>query len=104
MIVEERIYTVQPGKANVWLEHYEKTGWPVQQKHLGRCIGFFITEIGELNQIVHLWQYDDLAHRERARAEMMKDPDWAVFVAGNPPVIIKQEARVMKPVSFSPLQ
>jgi hypothetical protein len=104
MIVEERTYTVQPGRAKEWLDHYEKTGWPVQQRHLGKCIGFFLSEIGELNKIVHLWAYDDLAHRERARAAMVQDPEWATFVNGNPPVLIAQEACILKPVSFSPLQ
>jgi hypothetical protein len=104
MIVEERIYTIAVGKAKEWLDFYEAYGWPVQQRHLGRCIGFFVTEIGPLNKIVHLWAYDDLAHRERARATMMQDPDWAVFVKGTPHVVHDQESRILKPVSFSPLQ
>jgi hypothetical protein len=104
MIVEERVYTMQVGKAKAWLDYYEQYGWPVQQRHLGRCIGFFQTEIGTLNQIVHLWAYDSLAHRETARATMAKDPDWAVFVNGLPPFALQQETRIMTPVSFSPLK
>ena len=104
MIVEERTYTLAPGKAKEWLDFYEKVGWPVQQRHLGRCIGFFVSEIGTLNQIVHLWAYDDLAHRERARAAMVLDPEWATFVKGTPSVVLAQEARILKPVPFSPLQ
>jgi hypothetical protein len=104
MIVEERVYTVQVGKAKVWLDYYEQFGFPVQQRHLGRCLGFFVTEIGTLNQIVHLWAYDSLAHRETARATMVKDPDWATFVHGLPPVVVTQECRIMTPASFSPLQ
>jgi hypothetical protein len=104
MIVEQRTYTVQAGKAKEWLDFYEKFGWPVQQRHLGRCIGFFLSEIGTLNQIVHLWAYDDLAHRERARATMVLDPDWAVFIKGTPHVVLAQESTILKPVSFSPLQ
>ena len=104
MIVEERVYTLQVGKAKEWLDYYEQYGWPVQQRHLGRCIGFFVTELGTLNQVVHLWAYDDLAHRERARATMVQDPDWATFVKDLPHVVVAQEARILKPVSFSPLQ
>jgi hypothetical protein len=76
MIVEERTYTAQPGKAKEWLDYYEKHAFPIQQKYLGRCLGFFTTELGTLNQIVHLWVYDNLAHRESARAKMAQDPDW----------------------------
>ena len=48
MIVEERMYTAQVGKVKEWLDYYGEYGFPVQQKHLGRCIGFFQTEIGTL--------------------------------------------------------
>jgi hypothetical protein len=104
MIVEERIYTVQIGKAKEWLDFYGEHGFPVQQKHLGTCIGFFTSEIGALNQIVHLWSFDSLAHRESARAEMAKDPAWHAYVTGQPKVLISQENRILLPTAFSPLQ
>ena len=104
MIVEERMYTVQVGKTKEWLDYYGEHGFPVQQKHLGKCIGFFQTEIGTLNMIIHLWAYDNLAHRETARATMAKDPDWQAFVQGQPKVILSQEVRIMTPTAFSPLQ
>ena len=104
MIVEERMYTAQVGKVKEWLDYYGEYGFPVQQKHLGRCIGFFQTEIGPLNMIVHLWAYDSLAHRETARATLAKDPDWHAYVAGQPRVLLSQEVRIMTPVPFSPLK
>jgi hypothetical protein len=104
MIVEERVYTVQVGKAKEWLDFYAEHGFPIQQKYLGKCIGFFVTESGTLNQIVHLWAYDSLAHRETARATMAKDPAWHAFVTGQPKVVISQDIRFMVPTAFSPLQ
>ena len=104
MIVEERCYTAQVGRAKEWLDYYAEHAFPIQQKHLGKCIGFFTTEIGELHQIVHLWAYDNLAHREAARAKMMQDPEWAKFVAGQPKVLVSQETRILVPTAFSPLK
>ena len=104
MIVEERCYTAQVGKAKEWLDYYEKHAFPIQQKYLGKCIGFFTTEIGTLHQIVHLWAYDNLAHREAARAKMFQDPDWQKFMAEQPKVLVSQETRIMNPTSFSPLK
>jgi hypothetical protein len=105
MIVEERVYTFKVGRAKEWLDYYEEHAWEIQQRYLGRCIGFFQTEIGTLNQVVHLWAYDSLAHRESARAAMAKDPGWHKFIAGNPKdAIVNQETRIMLPVSFSPLK
>ena len=105
MIVEERTYTAHVGRAKEWLDYYGEHGFPVQQRHLGRCIGFFTTEIGPLNVIVHLWAYDDLAHRESARAKMVQDPDWKAFVSGGPKgCLLSQETRILLPTAFSPLK
>jgi hypothetical protein len=104
MIVEERTYLAQVGKAKAWIEYYGEHGFPVQQRHLGRCIGFFTSELGTLNQIVHLWAYDSLAHREQARAKMGQDPEWHAYLAGSPQVLISQETRILTPTPFSPLK
>jgi len=104
MIVEERTYTAGVGQVKEWLDYYHEHAWPLQLKYLGRCIGFFTTEIGELNKVVHLWAYDDLAHRERARKSMMQDPAWQAYLAGQPKVLVHQETRILNPTSFSPLK
>src|SRR5581483_8502266 len=80
MIVEERIYTMQPGRAAEWLAFYGQHGLPVQQRLLGKLIGFFQSEIGALNQVVHLWSYDSLADREQRRARLNTDPDWQAYL------------------------
>ena len=76
MIVELRTYTLQAGKVQPWLDHYEKNGLPTQQRMLGQLIGFFRSEIGVQNQLTHLWAYESLADREARRAAMQQDPQW----------------------------
>lgn len=106
MILEIRTYTVQPGKAQQWLDYYEKHGLPVQQKHLGGLIGFFTSEIGTLNQIVHLWKYESLADREARRGAMGKDPAWHAYLQGQPQPspLVSQECRILNPTAFSPMK
>lgn len=104
MIVEERIYTAQVGRAREWIEDYGARGLPVQQRHLGRLIGFFQSEIGQLNLIVHLWAYDSLADREQRRARMAQDPAWHEYLRDAPKVLLAQESRILNPVAFSPLK
>ena len=65
MIVEERCYTVKPGTVHVYYQDYDPRGLKIQTRILGNLIGYFHTEIGELNQIVHLWGYE-FAGRARA--------------------------------------
>ena len=105
MIVDLRTYTLFPGRLAAFLELYEKEGLPIQTKHLGRPIGYFVTEIGTLNQVVHLWGYASLADREQKRAAMDVDPDWIAYrkksaAAGN---VQHQENKILKSTSFSPL-
>jgi len=35
---------------------------------------FFHTEVGPLNEIIHIWPYDDLQHRTRVRSQSI--PKW----------------------------
>ena len=104
MIVDERTYTLRPGKLKEWMTLYEKEGLEVQTKHLDRLVGFFTTDIGTLNQIVHWWAYDSYAERERRRAGMVGDPQWQAYLAKAVPLIEKMENRILTPLPFSPLK
>jgi hypothetical protein len=106
MIVDLRTYTMVPGRLKAFLELYEAEGLPVQRRHQPNLIGYFVTEIGTQNQVVHLWGYEDHADRERRRASLEIDPDWIAYrkksaAAGN---VQHQENKILTPVSFSPLQ
>jgi len=39
-------------------------------------LGYWTTELGGLNQVVHLWQYDSYAHRAGVRAKLGSDQEW----------------------------
>ena len=105
MIVELRTYTVKPLRTADFLGLYQRLALPLQNKYLGNLIGFFVSEIGPLNEIVHLWGYDSLAERERRRLELESDPGWAVYrdALRELDAIQHQETKVLKSVSFSPL-
>lgn len=106
MIVDHRTYTCHPTKLNKWLALYETYGLPVQNRHLGRLIGFFVTEVGPLNQVVFMWGYEDMGDRERRRAAMAKDPDWQEFLKRNEELgaLQHQENKIVVPVPFSPIR
>jgi hypothetical protein len=104
VIVDERTYTCHPGKLAAFLDIYERQGKPIQWPILGEPVGFFITEVGELQQVVHWWRYDSLAERERRRAELSSAPGWADYLTAALPNLARMENRLLTPTKFSPLQ
>jgi len=104
MIVEERCYTVKPGTVQLYYKDYVANGLKIQTRILGNLIGYFHTEIGELNQIVHLWGYDSLAERERRRALLAADAEWQAFLKQSPDIIVAMENRILVPAPFSPIK
>ena len=104
MIVEQRTYTLHPGKVAEYLRHYESEGMAIQTRILGRMVGYFTTDIGPLNQIIHMWGYDSLEDRAKRRAQMAADAGWKAYIAKIQPLIQTQETKILIPTSFSPIK
>lgn len=100
MLVEERTYTTHPGKWRDYLALYEAEGLAIQHRILGRMVGYYITEFGELNQIVHMWAYADLNDRAERRAALLADPGFRAYATKMLPLLQKQESRILRPTSF----
>ena len=104
MFVEERIYTFKVGKLKEYLEIYEREGMPIQRRYLPRLIGYYTTEIGDLNQVVHLWAYASFEERTRCRQAMRADPGWVPYLAKIHPLLLKQENKLLVPAPFFDLE
>jgi len=95
MIYEIRTYTLQVGTVpeveKRFGEAYES------RKQYSELLGFFHTEIGQLNQVIHIWPYEDLAHRERVRKEASADKNWPPKIQE---FIVAAESEVLIPFPF----
>ncbi len=100
MVVEERIYTLQPGQAPAYIRLYEAEGMAIQKPILGRMVGYYSTEFGPLNQVIHLWAYESLAEREERRARLLADERWQAYAAKVRPMVINQENKLLNPAPF----
>jgi NIPSNAP protein len=104
MIYEMRTYRLKVGKLGEFLALFEREGLPIIGKY-AKLIGYWQTEIGELNTVIHIWAYDSLDQRTERRAGLMRDPDWMPkYLAHVLPLIEHQQTRIMLPTKFSPLQ
>ncbi|HZO02421.1 MAG TPA: NIPSNAP family protein [Burkholderiales bacterium] len=100
MFVEERMYRLKIGAVPEYLKHYQESGMAVQLKHLPHMVGYYFTEVGGLNMVVHLWAYDSLDQRDKCRAAMQADPAWQAYLAKTRPLMETQETRMMKCAPF----
>ena len=74
MIIEMRTYTLQPGT----LAEVEKrfgAALAVREKH-SKLAAFWHTDVGPLNQIIHVWTYDSFEQRAAVRAAAMQEEGW----------------------------
>ena len=77
---------------------------PVQLKYLGPPVGFYVSDIGPLNQFVHLWGYDDLADYDRRRKARDADPEWPAYLAASEHLIVAQENRFIRRIDLRSLR
>ncbi|WP_423454357.1 NIPSNAP family protein [Ottowia sp. VDI28] len=101
MIIEFRTYTVAHGQMDDYLQRYEARGLPLLQRHLGRQLGCYVSEIGTLNQVRHVWEFDSFSDREQRRSRLEADPEWQDFKRLNRGTFTHQEVCIMKPTRFS---
>ena len=98
MIYEIRTYQLAPGS----LAEVEKRfgeGYQYRKKY-SELTAFLHTEIGPLNEIVHIWGYQDLAERARVRAEAAKDANWPPKIQE---FIQAMRSEIVTPFGFLPV-
>lgn len=101
-VYELRVYRFYPGKVAEWARQTQ--GAITLREKYSAPLGFWSTEIGPLNTVVHLWPYRDLAHRATVRKAVAADPGWQEVVAKVSPLIQAQESKILVPTDFSPLK
>jgi NIPSNAP len=104
MYYEIRTYKIRTGAVPAYLKLVEEEGIELQKKHLGQLVGYFFSEIGPLNQIVHMWAYASLDERETRRKRLSDDPAWQAFSPKIQALLETMESKIMKPAAFSPLR
>jgi hypothetical protein len=97
MIYEVRTYTLRPGTLAEFEERYENR-LPLREKH-SKLGAFWHTEFGPLNQVIHVYPYDDLQHRTRVRTALAQDTARNQLPGGQD-LIAAQEAEIMNPAPF----
>lgn len=97
MIYEIRTYTLRPGSVAEVEARYAEA-YPVRSKY-SEIAGFFHTDVGPLNEVIHIWPYEDLAERTRVRAAAAQEPSWPPPIAE---FLVNQKVEILTPFPFAP--
>lgn len=97
MIYEIRTYDLkprsQPEVEKRFGEAYEK------RQKLSAPAAFWHTDIGPLDQLVHVWPYLDLAQRDRVQVEAEKAKVWPPDIGE---FVVRMRSDIMIPFPYSP--
>ena len=98
MIYEVRTYRLQPRGVPKFMEIFGEAY--ENRKRLSPLSAFFYTEIGPLNQVIHIWPYDDANDREEKRKQSEDTQySWPPKVSH---LIEHMQTEIFMPAPFSP--
>jgi NIPSNAP protein len=99
MIHELRTYTVKQGSLPEMIKNSSTLSREIRGDNYGKLEGYWATDIGPLNQVMHLWTYSDLNERARLRAELAKNTRWTQeYTPLNKGILVRQDIRFLNPV------
>jgi hypothetical protein len=104
-LYELRTYTLRVGTMAEAVKLYQEIGFPALQKgsHEKKLIGYFQADTGTINQIVHLWKFDDDADRRSHWAAVYANKDFVEgFASKFRPLLMTQEVKLLQAAPWGP--
>ena len=69
-----------------------------ERTKLSPLVGFWHTDIGPLNQILHLWSYESLQHRADTRARAINEGIWPPDITE---FVVSMESDILTPSAIN---
>lgn len=94
--VDFRTYLIHFNQMKVFLSTTEAHAMKVQLRHIGPPIGYYLTQVGKLNQITHIWGYDSMADMEARREARNADPEWRNYLDASDGIYERQDSHILR--------
>lgn len=103
-IYEKRTYSVTVGQMAEAVRLYSTLGWPaLEAGGFGKkLIGYFISDTGELHQLIHLWCFDSDDDRRAHWKRLYENADFMAFARQLRPLVKTQEVQLMLAAPWGP--
>ena len=97
MIFEMRTYLLKPGTVPQAEQAFADK--IAERVKLSPLAGFWRTEVGDLNKIIHIWTYKDINERNEIRAKAVQMKLWPPAIAD---FVLEMESKILHSAPFSP--
>ena len=97
-IYELRTYSLYVGKMGEAVKLYTELGFPALQKGSfdKNLVGYFQSDTGQINQLVHLWKFADDTARRAHWASLYANQDFIEgFAVKFRPLVMTQEVKLL---------
>src|ERR1700730_175360 len=104
-VYEMRTYTLHVGKMSEAVKLYTEIGYPALQKggQDQKLVGYFQADTGMINQLVHLWKFDDDTDRRAHWASVYSNKDFVEGLASKfRPLLMTQEVKLLQAAPWGP--
>jgi len=97
MIYEICTYGLNPGSTSEVEKRFGEA-YEIRKKY-SEMTGFWHVDVGPLNEVIHIWPYENLAEMEKIKAQVARDPGWPPRISE---FIRYMNAEVLVPFPCSP--
>lgn len=103
-VYEQRTYTLHVGKMQELVALYTDVAWPLftRRGYDTSLVGYFTVDVGTLNQLVHLWRFEDDGARRAFWSSLYADDEFMAFARLLRPLLLRQENRLLLPAGWGP--
>jgi NIPSNAP len=103
-IYEKRTYSITVGQMAEVVRLYSTLGWPALQAggFASKLVGYFVSDTGELHQLVHLWKFDSDDDRRAFWKKLFQDADFMAFAKQLRPLVKTQVNQLLVAAPWGP--
>jgi hypothetical protein len=104
VIYEKRSYSITVGQMAEVVRLYTTLGYPALQAggFTKKLVGYFVSDTGELHQLVHLWKFDSDDDRRAHWKRLFEDADFMAFAKQLRPLIKTQVNQLLVAAPWGP--
>ena len=105
VVYEMRTYSLYVGKMAEAVKIYSEIGYPILERDgfSRKLVGYFQADTGTVNQLVHLWKFDDDAERRAHWAALFANRAFVEeFAVRIRPLIASQEVKLLTAAPWGP--